>query len=278
MSKQQNKNNKKFYYKKRKNHNNKINESLPFDLELLQMPIEELSLSGDIINLLKNNKFNIVADLCIRTEHDMYKVQTLNKKILLSISNALTEHGLYLKKEENGSTKLIKNLQQKEIKRSKFALDAAKDNSPIEKEKSEQLHIQNASLNEPLPSSSWRKIQKAGKWGFYDGFKIVIPCIYDEVYSFNDGLCSVELDEKCGYIDENNNIIIDLQYEIAMSFSEGFAVVGKDSKCGYINKKGEIVIPIIYDAATQFLNGEGKVKKDGRWGSIDINNNITWIK
>ncbi|MCQ2603059.1 MAG: WG repeat-containing protein, partial [Clostridia bacterium] len=107
-------------------------------------------------------------------------------------------------------------------------------------------------LTEPLPVEKWRKIQKNGKWGFYDGFKTVIPSMYDEVFSFKEGLASVELDEKCGYIDSENNIVIPFDYETAMSFSEGYAAVCKTVKFGYINKQGEVVIPFEYDAATPF--------------------------
>ena len=88
----------------------------------------------------------------------------------------------------------------------------------------------------------------------------------------------MELDDKCGYIDEKNNIVIDLKYELAMSFFEGLAVVGLNGKVGFIDHTGKEVIPIMYDAATHFEDGEAKVKKDGKWGTIDKDNNVTWIK
>lgn len=132
-------------------------------------------------------------------------------------------------------------------------------------------------LTEPLPVPEWRKIQKSGKWGFYDGFKTVIPAMYDEVFFFKEGLAAVELDEKCGYIDAANNVVIPFEYETAMSFSEGLASVVKGGKCGYINKDNEVVIPFIYDAATPFEGGEGKVKKDGRWGTIFPDGSVKWI-
>ena len=87
----------------------------------------------------------------------------------------------------------------------------------------------------------------------------------------------MELDEKCGYIDPENNVVIPFEYETAMSFSEGYASVVKGGKCGYIDKNNEVVIPFVYDAATPFEGGEAKVKKDGRWGTIFPDGTVKWI-
>ena len=64
--------------------------------------------------------------------------------------------------------------------------------------------------------------------GFYDGQKNVIPPVYDEVFSFKEGLALVELDEKCGFIDSENNVVIPFDYEAGLSFSEGFAMAHED--------------------------------------------------
>lgn len=132
-------------------------------------------------------------------------------------------------------------------------------------------------LIEPLKPGQWRKVLKGGKWGYSNGFKIVIPTMYDEIFAFKEGLASVEIDEKCGYIDEENNVVIPLDYDTAMSFSEGLAMVCRGEKCGYINKNNEVVIPFEYDAGTPFENGEAKIKKDGKWGTITVEGKITWI-
>ena len=132
-------------------------------------------------------------------------------------------------------------------------------------------------LTEPLSIGEWRKVLKGGKWGYSDGFKIVIPTMYDEIFAFKDGLASVEIDEKCGYIDKDNNVVIPLDYDTAMSFSEGLAMVVKGDKCGYINKNNEVIIPFEYDAGTPFEGGEAKIKKDGKWGTINVEGKIVWI-
>ena len=152
-------------------------------------------------------------------------------------------------------------------KQQKQAPQKAQQNKPQRPEK----------LTEPLALGEWRKVLKGGKWGYSNGFKIVIPTMYDEIFAFKEGLASVEIDEKCGYIDEENNVVIPLDYDTAMSFSEGYAMVVKGEKCGYINKNNEVVIPFEYDAGTPFENGEAKVKKDGKWGTLTLDGKVVWI-
>lgn len=147
--------------------------------------------------------------------------------------------------------------------------------SQKQNDKNKQKNVEK--LTEPLKPGQWRKVLKGGKWGYSNGFKIVIPTIYDEIFAFKEGLASVEIDEKCGYIDEENNIVIPLDYDTAMSFSEGLAMVCRGEKCGYINKNNEVIIPFEYDAGTPFENGEAKIKKDGKWGTITVEGKITWI-
>ena len=123
----QNKKGKPFKYKKNYNPNNKQKEQevLPFNVELLELPIEELSLSDFTLELLKKNRINVAADLCRKTEKDMYKIQNLNKKILLEIKKALNEKGMYIKGEGVKEEKEDKP-QVPDKKGSKFAVAAAK--------------------------------------------------------------------------------------------------------------------------------------------------------
>lgn len=165
---------------------------------------------------------------------------------------------------------------------SKFGLSDRASSKPQNKQnqnvkQNDKKSQKSEKLTEPLKQGQWRKVLKGGKWGYSDGFKIVIPTIYDEIFAFKEGLASFEIDEKCGYIDEQNNVVIPPDYDTAMSFSEGLAMVCRGEKCGYINKNNEVVIPFEFDAATPFENGEAKVKKDGKWGTITTEGKITWI-
>jgi len=51
---------------------------------------------------------------------------------------------------------------------------------------------------------------------------------------FSDGLASVNVRGKFGYIDRNGNFVIEPQFDAADSFSEGLALVLIDKKPVYI--------------------------------------------
>ena len=54
-------------------------------------------------------------------------------------------------------------------------------------------------------------------------------------------------------------------------------MVARGEKCGYINKQNEVVINFEYDAASPFEDGEAKVKKDGKWATITPDGDLVKI-
>lgn len=302
--------NRKFYYhsknvgsKPKKNGENGAAASSEavqkYTFEQLATTLEGLKLSDTTKELLSKYNIKTAADLVKRTEREMYKVQSLNKKILTEIKSSLDSCGMSFRSEDSSKAKgqrsdgIAKTSQPQSDRDGRrdrqLGGESAAKGRPSDRKNNDSAKVKAANqklraekpqekrLTEPLPVDEWRKIQKGGKWGFYDGFKTVIPAMYDEVFCFKDGLAAVELDEKCGYIDKDNNIVIPLDYDTAMSFSEGYASVVKGDKCGYINKNNEVIIPFIYDAATPFEGGEAKVKKDGKWGTIIPDGAVKWI-
>lgn len=241
-----------------------------YPADKLAIPVAALGVTEELVGLLSLKGITTAGDLVSRTERDMFKVQGFNKKMLLALKRGLEREGMSFYAEEASTPRKSESRNGTEQRRRESRQPEQK---AVRKEREERPK----KLTEPLPVPEWRKIQKSGKWGFYDGFKTVIPAMYDEVFFFKEGLAAVELDEKCGYIDAANNVVIPFEYETAMSFSEGLASVVKGGKCGYINKDNEVVIPFIYDAATPFEGGEGKVKKDGRWGTIFPDGSVKWI-
>lgn len=296
----------KFYYKK---------ESKPqkpqnlFDAQMEQkaksVSIDDLSLSEVTCALLKKNNFKTCSDLVVKTEKDMYRIQNFGKKHLIEISKALKAKGFCFaslpapqkpSKESQQSSKeqgrqkqnakssvgQEKKSEQKHSKEPaevlpnrKFFTLSGKLRQGEGRPKYDHAEVKTVS-SVPYPPSEWRKVQRGSKWGFYDGEKNVIEPRYDEVFSFKEGLACVELDEKCGFIDDKNNVVIPFEYESALSFSEGYAVVVKDGKCGYIDKKNNLVIGFDFDAATPFEGGVARVKKDGKWGVVDIKGEVKW--
>ena len=297
----------KFYYKKENKPQKLQNVYDPqMEQKAKSVLIDDLSLSEVTCALLKKNNFKQCSDLVVRTEKDMYKIQNFGKKHLIEISKALKSKGFCFATLPASAPKAVKENakqsskdSQKQKSNIKAALPEKRAEQKHTKEPTEILpnrkfftlsgklrqgegrprydHTESKPVSSvPYPPTEWRKVQRGTKWGFYDGVKNVIEPKYDEVFSFKEGLACVELDEKCGFIDEKNNVVIPFEYESALSFSEGYAVVVKDGKCGYIDKKNNLVIAFDFDAATPFEGGTARVKKDGRWGVVDTNGSVKW--
>lgn len=105
--------------------------------------------------------------------------------------------------------------------------------------------------------------KKGGKSGYINSKgEIVIDFEFDFFGSreFSEGLASVVLNKKAGYIDVKGNFVIKPQFEIAMQFSEGLAYVSQNGKQGYIDKSGQFVILPIYYSCNSFYDGYALVK------------------
>ncbi|MCW3159695.1 WG repeat-containing protein [Chryseobacterium oryctis] len=116
-----------------------------------------------------------------------------------------------------------------------------------------------------------------GKYGFIDtNGKLVIPCKFDEVGEFSNGMARIEKDSKTGYIDKKGNIVIPPKYYhpgdmFDVNFSDGMVIVREspNGKKGAIDKTGKVVIPFQYDYLYSFHNGLAMVYSDGKAGFID---------
>jgi hypothetical protein len=122
-------------------------------------------------------------------------------------------------------------------------------------------------------------VTKNGKIGLINkkGSEI-IPCIYDYINSFNDGLAFFGKDEKNGVINTSGDIIrpCTLSNEECGRFyySEGLLLMKKSNKRGYVNAIGEEVIPFKYKNAWNFKDGMARARKNKKWGFIDNNGNL----
>lgn len=149
-------------------------------------------------------------------------------------------------------------------------------------------------------------VDKKDKRGFVDlTGNIVVPIIYDDAYSFSNGVARVEKDNqtffintkgemlfqvpndievisdfkeellivkqnhKLGYMNKSGKMVIPFQYQNASDFREGFAVIVMNDKWGFINSQGKIVIPAQYDESTKFFDGLASVKVGDKWGVIN---------
>ena len=104
----------------------------------------------------------------------------------------------------------------------------------------------------------------------YEG-KEVIPALYDDVLSFENGYASVLKDDKWGIVNTDGTLICDMVYDEIFDFDaeDGFAAVCKNDKWGFINTQGEEITPIQYDECEAFVNGFAAVCKDDLWGFVN---------
>ena len=78
-----------------------------------------------------------------------------------------------------------------------------------------------------------------------------IPCQYDKVASFREGLVAVVKNGKSGYINTKGKEIVPFIYdkpedwEPLHDFHEGLAVVRKNGAYGYVDKKGKSTFDFI---------------------------------
>ena len=75
----------------------------------------------------------------------------------------------------------------------------------------------------------------------------IIPAQYQHTGLFSNGLASVVRDGKLGFIDKNNDVIIDFLFDDAQDFDEGRAVVEIDGYFGWIDRTGDFVLPAEFD-------------------------------
>lgn len=118
-------------------------------------------------------------------------------------------------------------------------------------------------------SKEVRRICRNEKWGFAIGENIIIECKYDEANQFGDGLASVRINGKWGFIDKNDKVFIPFMYSGAGYFRDGLANVCKRGKHGFIDKNNNTIIPFIYEDAHSFREDLASVKYKGKFGFID---------
>lgn len=114
-------------------------------------------------------------------------------------------------------------------------------------------------------------VNNADNWGFVniDGLE-VIPCRFREVQNFQEGLAAVRLGRSWGFIDKQGDVEIDFLYRRAGNFSNGLTwVIAENGKAGFVNRQNEFVIQPRFDRAYDFYKGVARVVEDGKFTLID---------
>jgi hypothetical protein len=106
----------------------------------------------------------------------------------------------------------------------------------------------------------------------------IISSNYVKASSYKEGLASVadHINGRLlyGYIDLLGGLKIEMKFDDALSFSEGLASVRLGNKWGYINHEGDWVLAPNYVKAKNFSEGLAFVEKEGNtWAFIDQKGN-----
>ncbi|MBW3519046.1 WG repeat-containing protein [Flavobacterium sp. NKUCC04_CG] len=102
-----------------------------------------------------------------------------------------------------------------------------------------------------------------------DKGQLIIPYIYDELHTSNEGMIPFMELHKWGFFNVLGTKVIPATYNYVGDFSEGLALVSNGEKFGYINNTGKVVIPLQFDYASSFEDGEAQVEIDYKNFSIN---------
>jgi hypothetical protein len=111
------------------------------------------------------------------------------------------------------------------------------------------------------------------KYGFIkNNDEVVIPALYEEVRSFREGLAVVLSSDLYGAIDKKNQKLIDFQYDNMEDFNLGLSIVEKNRVFGVIDRDGDFVFPLEYQDIGWLSDSLLYVKKNNLFGIYNINN------
>jgi len=100
----------------------------------------------------------------------------------------------------------------------------------------------------------------------------VIPCIFEEAYTFCHGRAIVTMNGKMGVIDKSGRFIVPPVYSTVRSFMglEDYAVFKNEKKLwGILHIDGKISCKPRFDVMYNFSEGVAATREDGSWGFVD---------
>ncbi len=126
-------------------------------------------------------------------------------------------------------------------------------------------------------SSGWGYIDRNGAWQ--------AEPIYDDIYSYSEGLAPVSINGKIGFINKLGRFAIEPKYDLARPFSEGLAnVVTFDEKKRswddqYIDKNGKVIFHNVTilpgDRPLRQMSSDGVLSAHNTYSRIRVSNETT---
>ncbi len=107
--------------------------------------------------------------------------------------------------------------------------------------------------------------KKNNKWGYIDSTQtIVIQPQYDYVCLFENDIARVKLNEKWGLIDKKGTPLTEMKYDEISPFGAlDETRVSVNGKYGYVNGRGKEIIPVVYDEIGSLGYREVAISKKG---------------
>lgn len=123
------------------------------------------------------------------------------------------------------------------------------------------------------------------KWGYINlNEEVVVPFLYERVYSFSEGYGVIYSDKKSAMVDVNGKVIVPFIFDIIYPMKNGVAEIVDwcyfDSKAkgnvefiggrhGLIDGTGKVIAPLDYDDIGDFRDGIARFEKNQLVGLID---------
>lgn len=125
-------------------------------------------------------------------------------------------------------------------------------------------------------SEGLARVRRGGLYGFVDGrCREASPAVYDDAFPFSGGFASARLRGKYGFILRGSMAFKERDFIDIGPYSEGLAPArdrgGAGERCGYIDAEGNGKIPFGFFMCASFSEGLAPVLRElsGKWGFID---------
>lgn len=99
----------------------------------------------------------------------------------------------------------------------------------------------------------------------------------DLLNKLNEGsieLMPIQKGSKWGFATPQNEVVIPCEYDYVTEFKEGLSKFRKNRRYGYINRKNEIIIPNEYIELSDFYSNHAAARKEKEWFLINDNHEI----
>lgn len=271
--------------KKHKNHRQHDNFIPPYDAAILAEPIAKAGFSEEVVQKLTNGRLNYLSDIVRRTEKDMYKINTFNKKNLMEVKRVLQSKRLDFRPEPElpNAPKQQQQPAPNNGQRQQGRNDAQRPNQqqgkPQHQDRPQQQGRQQPAKapqnGRPASAPAAHSAPQQGQKGQpmqqrvnqpnrqqpqKQGIKQQNKRIWDP-----DGIS----EEKTKEEREKKRP----RRQAVEAPRDIYIKINKNDKWGFANRNGKEVVPPIYDEVFTFKEDLCCVEKDNRFGFIDREGN-----